>query len=239
MFAPQYATDPHLPSVGLAFYRLDAGGHRIVKHGGLMPGFTSELQVAPDDGVAVVGFTNGSSGAMTWLPVEIGRLLYHLLGVRDEARADIAHQPEIWPELCGRYWLPARIGDLRGRLALAGGAEVFVRGGRLMARIRAPIPALYRGFPLLPDDERDPYVFRLDLSPLGMPPVRLVFARDPRTGAKAVHVDLDSQPVSLYERPTGDDLRSLAPAALGVLGFLAAARAVRAGRGARPTEERR
>ena len=61
-------------------------------------------------------------------------------------------------------------------MMLGGGAEVFVRGGRLMLRLLTPVPALYRGLPLLPDDETDPYVFRLDLSAFGMAPVRMVFA---------------------------------------------------------------
>ena len=92
-------------------------------------------------------------------------------------RTDIPHHPEIWAELCGRYLFPPRISDLRQRLMLGGGAEVFVRGGRLMVRLLTPVPALYRGLPLQPDDAADPYVFRLDLSPFGMSPVRVVFGR--------------------------------------------------------------
>ena len=75
--------------------------------------------------------------------------------------------PRSGTELCGRYRLPPRISDLRGRLAIAGGVEVFARGGRLVIRALTPVPALYRGLPLHPDDEDDPYVFRLDLSGLG------------------------------------------------------------------------
>ena len=67
-------------------------------------------------------------------------------------------------ELCGHYRFPAKISDLRGRLALAAGVEVFVRDGHLMIRALVPVPALYRGLVLHPDDEDDPTVFRLDLS---------------------------------------------------------------------------
>jgi hypothetical protein len=47
-----------------------------------------------------------------------------------------------------------------------------------MIRALAPIPALYRGFPRHPDDEDDPYVFRLDLAEVGMSTARVVFGRD-------------------------------------------------------------
>ena len=77
-------------------------------HDGLLPGFTAELLVAPDDGVGVFAFTNGSPGAFTWLGIELDRLLRSLLGVPDEVvRTDVPHHPEIWAELCGRYQLPA------------------------------------------------------------------------------------------------------------------------------------
>ena len=95
-------------------------------------------------------------------------MLRELLGVPEDAlRGDIPHHPEVWAELCGRYVFPPRIADLRQRLMLGGGAEVFVRGGRLMVRLLTPVPALYRGLPLQPDDKTDPYVFRLDLSRSG------------------------------------------------------------------------
>ncbi|HEX5502812.1 MAG TPA: serine hydrolase domain-containing protein [Thermomicrobiales bacterium] len=169
MFAPHYRPDPRLVGVGLGCFRHDVCGHRVVGHDGIMPGCNAGLLAAPDDGVGLIAVTNGSSGAMAWLPAELGRLLRYLLAVPDEAvRTNIPHQPTIWGELCGRYRLPARVSDLRGRAMLGGGIEVFVRGGRLLLRVLSPVPALYRGLPLYPDDERDPEVFRLDLAPFGM-----------------------------------------------------------------------
>ena len=176
MFEPHYQPDARLPGMGLGFFRAEAAGHRLVFHDGILPGFNSELLVAPDDGIGVIGLTNGSSGAFAWLAVELGRLLRELLGLPEDAvRNDVPHHPEVWAELCGRYVFPPRIADLRQRLMLGGGAEVFVRGGRLMVRLLTPVPALYRGLPLDPDDESDPYVFRLDLSQFGMAlgPVRV------------------------------------------------------------------
>ena len=188
--------------LGLGFARGEAGGHRVVGHDGILPGFNSQLLVAPDDGVAVVAFTNGSSGAFCgWRRSSSGCSATCSTSPTRSIRTDIPHHPEIWDELCGRYRLPARISDLRGRLAIAGGVEVFVRGGRLMIRALTPVPALYRGLPLHPDDEDDPYVFRLDLSGFGMATVRVVFGRDVASGTAAIHADLGGQPLSLIRRP--------------------------------------
>lgn len=64
MFAPQYQPDPRLPGIGLAFFRHDAGGLLLVQHEGLMPGFSSEMLVASDDGVGVARATR-SVGSTT------------------------------------------------------------------------------------------------------------------------------------------------------------------------------
>jgi len=198
MFEPHHRPDPRMPGRGLGFARGDAGAHRLIGHDGILPGFNSALWVAPDDGVGVVAFTNGSRGAMVWMDAEFRRLVHQLLDVADEVvRTDIPGHPEIWRELCGRYRFHPRISDLRGRLALPGGVEVFVRAGRLMIRALTPIPALYRGFPLHPDDKDDPYVFRLDLSGSGTSTFRVVFGRDAGSGRAAIHADLGGQPVSL------------------------------------------
>jgi len=162
MFETHFQPDPRLPGMGLGFFRHDAGGHRFVGHDGILPGFNSEILVAPDDGVGLIGLTNGSSGAMAWMPLELGSVLRNLLDIPDEGvRSDVPHHPDIWEDLCGRYQFPKRVSDLRGRVMLGGGAQVFVRGGQLMVRVLTPIPALYRGLPLHPDDENDPSVFRL------------------------------------------------------------------------------
>jgi hypothetical protein len=158
--------------------------------------------MAPDDGIGLVAFTNGSRGAYQWMEAEFDALLRDLLGVPGEVvRTDVAHHPEIWADICGRYRLPPRIADLRGRLALPAGVEVLARGGRLVVRAATPVPALARGLPLHPDDEDDPFVFRLDLSELGMSSVRVVFGRDTHSAAPAVHTALGGQPMSLIGRP--------------------------------------
>jgi hypothetical protein len=227
MFEPHFQPDLRVPGWGLGFARGETGAHHVVGHDGILPGFNSTLLVAPDDGVAIVAFTNGSAGAFVWMQTEFNRLLRHLLDVPDEViRTDIPQHPEVWGELCGGYRLPARISDLRGRLAIPGGVEVFVRGGRLMIRALTPIPTLYRGLPLHPDNADDPYVFRLDLSGFGQGTVRVVFGRDTASDAVAIHADLGGQPLSLIRRPAVGRARAPLTAALGALLVAAAARSV-------------
>jgi hypothetical protein len=91
-------------------------------------------------------------------------------------------------------------------VGLGAGAQVLVRGGRLWVRVLTPVPALYRGLALYPDDEHDPYLFRLDLSKLGMSTVRVAFAREPGAGTTALHADLQLQ--SLYKQPPRGDRRT-------------------------------
>jgi CubicO group peptidase (beta-lactamase class C family) len=200
MFDPHYQPDPRLPGMGLGFFRGECAGHRVVEHSGTLPGFHTHLLAAPDAGIGFVAFTNGSADAFAWLPIELRGLLRALLGVPDEERRNsVAHHPDIWSDLCGRYRLPPG-SDLRGRVALGAGVEVFVRGGRLMLRLLTPVPALLRGAPLQPGADDDPYTFRLHLPGLGMGLIHVVFAGEPGAGITAMHTDLGSQPLSFHRR---------------------------------------
>jgi CubicO group peptidase (beta-lactamase class C family) len=228
MFEPHYQPDPHIPGIGIAFFRGEVGGRRVMGHDGILPGFNSELLLAPDDGVGLIAFTNGSSGAFSWLQIELDRLLRKLLGISEAIeRSDVPQRPEIWADLCGRYVFPPRIADLRVQIMLCRGAEVFVGGGRLKVRLLTPVPLPFRGLPLEPDDEHDPNVFRLDLSRFGMSSVRVVFSRGAGGRATAAHTDLGGQPLSLVRRPdAGINRRWLGPV-LGALGVAAAVVATR------------
>lgn len=225
MFAPHYQPDPQVAGMGLGFFRGDAGGHRLAFHDGILPGFNTELLLAPDDGIGLFAVTNGSADAFAWLQVELDGLMRQALGLPHDGVRDVAHHPEVWSQLCGRYVLPPRIADARERLALGRGVAVFVRGGRLMARVLTPVAALSRGMELKPADASDPFAFRLNLSALGMASVNVIFGPIVDDRATAVHADLGGQPWSLIRAPDARSWRGWAIAS--VLAVAGAAVAVR------------
>jgi hypothetical protein len=198
MYEPQFQPDPRIPGLGLAFFRVDVAGHPAVEHQGILPGFDSQIFVAPDDGVAVMGFTNGTRRGSFWLPTELGAVLDDLIGVpHQEIRTDIPQRPEIWGDLCGWYHLPGPPTDVRMRGFVGAGAEVLVRRGALRLRFLTPVLPLYRGFVLHPDDPTDPHAFRVDFSSFGTGSLPIVFSRDGSTTA----LHLGFMPVSLYRQP--------------------------------------
>jgi CubicO group peptidase (beta-lactamase class C family) len=226
MFAPQYQPDPRLPGVGLAFFRHDLGGHLVADHDGLVPGFNSQLSLAPDDGTGVVAFTNGARGAMAWLGAEVTTILGHILGAPEPViRADVPHHPEIWTDVCGWYSFRGSLRDVQKWFVA--GAEVLVRGGQLMLRPLTPVPALARGLPLHRDDPGDPYVFRIDLSSVGLGSSRVVFSRSSPAGVTAFHLDLGVALVSFDKQPATRDPRYWVSSALGVAAAAATVNAVR------------
>ncbi len=199
MFAPQYQPDPRLPGMGLAFFRGELGTHTVFEHQGILPGFNSQIWFAPDARVGVLAFTNGAHQATLWLPAETSALLGDELGVAPATvRTDIPHEPAIWSQICGSYHMRGALTDARARMMVGAGAEVRIRSGRPLLRIRTPIPALLRGLPLHPDDDKDAYAFRIDLSAFGIPSARVVFGTDAYTGSATLHVDL--LPMTLYKR---------------------------------------
>lgn len=84
MFAPHYQPDPRIPGMGLAFWRGELDGHAVVEHQGVVPGFNSQIYLAPDDGVGVMAFTNGSRNAGSWLVAEMARLLGDLIDAGED-----------------------------------------------------------------------------------------------------------------------------------------------------------
>ena len=224
MFEPQYRPDPRIAGMGLAFFRLDVGGHRAVEHQGTLPGYHSQIILAPDDGVGVMAFTNGSWQADFWLPAEMSALLEQVLGVERAPRPPLPACPERWGDFCGWYQLDARISDIRLRGMMGAGVEVFVRAGRLMARFLSPIPEMYRGFPLVPDSATDPDVYRIDL-PAFEGGLRFVFGRGPGGDVTAVHFDM--MPVTLRRQADRTNPRRWATGMLGAAGVGAAALALR------------
>ena len=225
MFEPQYQPDPQIPGIGLAFFRTDLGGHLGIEHDGILPGFDSQIFLAPDAGVGVMAFANGAKRGMHWLMPEASGVLRRLLGVPgDIVRTDVPHHPEIWGDLCGWYRFSAHSID-PAKLAIGAGAEVFVRRGQLMMRFLSPIPALSRGFVLHPDDDEDPYVFRIASLSFGRGTSRVVFTRAPGMGTTAVH--LDSGLLSFQKLPAAKNPRLWATRTLAMAAVTTAATAAR------------
>ena len=107
------AGSSRLPGMGSRLRpRRDAGGHLVVGHDGILPGFNSTLLVAPDDGIGGGRLHQRLEGRVQWMETEFKRLLRLLLDVPDEVvRTDIAHRPEV---LGGDLRsLPAAAADLR------------------------------------------------------------------------------------------------------------------------------
>jgi hypothetical protein len=105
------------------------------------------------------------------------------------------------------------------------GAEVFARRGQLVIRALSPIPALNQGLPLHPDDDKDPYIFRIDLSKFGIGTSRVVFSQEPGLGTTAVH--LGFAPLSFHKQPAAKNPRRWATGVLGAVTVAATATAVR------------
>jgi CubicO group peptidase (beta-lactamase class C family) len=224
MFEPHYQTDPRIPGMGLAFFRANLGGHLAVEHDGILPGFDSQIFLAPGDGIGVMAFANGAKQGMHWLTPEVAGVLRQLLDVPEEViRTDVPQHPEMWGDLCGWYRFSAHPTD-PARFVIGAGAEVAVRRGQLMIRALSPIPALYRGFALHPDDEKDPYVFRIALPWFGIGTGRVVFSQQPGAGTTALHLDFGA--LSFQKQPATKNPRLWVVGALGALAVTGAAIAV-------------
>lgn len=217
MFEPQYQPDHRLPGMGLGFIRGNLGGHPTVEHQGILPGFNSQIFLAPNDGVGILAFTNGSPQAVMWMPAELGTLLGHILGVPPAAvRSDVPQHPETWGEICGWYKPSIPATDVRARLWFGAGVEVLVRRGELVFRFLNPIPALYRGFPLHPADENDPYAFQVDLSRFGMGTTRVIFGEEAGTHTRTAYLEFVPNP--FRKQPAGRNPRLWATAGLAAAG---------------------
>jgi CubicO group peptidase (beta-lactamase class C family) len=227
MFRPQYQPDPRLPGIGLSFLRGEIGGHRTVGHDGGWPGFISAMVVAPDDGLAVLSFTNTGSVA----PARVSdAILREVFGAgADVPRTDVAEHPEMWAGICGWYGPdPGPLTNARVRMLTGAGVEVAVRDSHLVLRGLSPVPRLRKGFRLHADDPGDPYLFRLDLTDLGQGTWQLAFSRNGDGAVTALH--LAPIPMSVGKRPGYRNPARLAAAGAGaacVAGAVAALRALR------------
>jgi CubicO group peptidase (beta-lactamase class C family) len=225
MFEPHFQLDPRVPGMGLGFLLGEEDGHRTVGHDGVLSGFLSQLTIAPDDGIGVVVLANTGGLDGRGAPETVGAaLVRHLLSLPDATiRADIPSHPETWSEICGWYGPdPGPVTNLFVRAFMGAGAEITVRGGRLMLRPLTPVPAMRAGLRLYPDDPGDPRVFRVDFSELGKGTLRVVFTGETAAGAKTTRLLMDG--MSFRKRP---DIRNPRPWVIGVPAAAAATLALR------------
>lgn len=150
----QHAVHPALPGIGLAFMLRRIGGHRIVAHGGSVPGFGTALVSAPDAGVAVFVCTNenATSPIVNTAEIAADRLLHGLLGVPAASpSAPVASVPEAPVEPCGRWVVPPDP-RLHARAWQHHGGEITVTaGGPDGYVLRSALGALRGGVRVVPD----------------------------------------------------------------------------------------
>ena len=134
MFEPHFRPDPrvagHWSGVLPRRYRRPS---RRRAPGESCPASTRRSSWLLTTALAVMAFANGAR-ELRCCGCQVERLgcSSGLLGVPAAAiRTDIPQHPEIWGEICGRYYLPARLTDARAREMAGAGAKVFVRGGQL------------------------------------------------------------------------------------------------------------
>jgi hypothetical protein len=216
MFVPHHRPDPREPGFGLSFLLNEEDGHRTASHGGTLSGFLSFMTLALDDGIGIVVLANTGGldgrGAPEMLA---GTLLRRVVGLPDTAvRTDLPPRPEVWAELCGWYGMPSGpLTNAFNRLTFGAGVEVAVRNGRLMLRPLSPIPALRSGFRLHPDDEADPWVFRVNLAePWGKGAHRVAFRRE--ASGVSTTTCMEGLGLSLRKRPDALNPRRWATGAL-------------------------
>ncbi len=206
MMQPHYQTDERLPGMGLAFWLDSFDGRRIAWHDGGWPGFTSAMYVAPEQGLAVLAFTNTT--ALLGGPDPLARtLLRRLLDVADPGASlpqpSILETPHLWGELCGYYGpKPGFMTNVRVWGAVAGEAEVFVKKSRLT--MRAMAGPLRKGMTLNRADPDDPLVFQGEYEKLEVP---VVFGRNATGQVDRLSVGGLFSYHTLYKRPTLESLR--------------------------------
>lgn len=222
MFEPHFRPDPRVPGMGLGFFRSRVGERIVVGHQGTHPGFHSQILLDPEAGAGVMMFTNGARQADFWLPTEAAGMLGDLIGAPPdhEPGGGVPLRPELWHDLCGWYRLDAGMTDIRLRGMMGAGAEVFVRGGRLLVRFLSPIPAVAKGFPLIPISPDDPDRFAIDLGDPDLEPMHIVFGRD--VAGTIVRIHFEAMPLTMEKQPAPTNPRRWVAAG----GVLAAAAAV-------------
>jgi CubicO group peptidase (beta-lactamase class C family) len=210
MMTSQLDTDPRVFSQGLAFMLEHYGDYLVAEHSGGWPGFISSMRVIPEAKLAMLAFTNVSSGAPGLITRDI---LHRLLGLPlpTEKIPDpsILKRPYDWPEFCGAYGpKPGPLTNFRFWSSMGGEIEVYVKNAQLM--VRGLIGPVAKGIPIYRADPHDPYLYK-GIFEKNV----LTFLFQANEEGKVVSVSSGSN--VFYKRPEQESLRYRAMSVLGSL----------------------
>lgn len=219
MFESQLPYDQRVFTMGLAFFLLNKfPGHRVVEHSGGWPGFISEMLVAPDDKLAVIVFTNTSSGAPTFIAE---RILNSLLRLPDPIltfkEQNLLETPHQWENFCG-FYAPRKglLTNFRFIEFTLGEIEIAVKENKLVIRTLAGPGA--KGIPLKRCDPQEPMLYMGYLEELKMP-LMVLFKTNSQGEVDRIEVD-GMLGAMLYKRPFQKSLKLKFLAITGVVGSL-------------------
>jgi hypothetical protein len=191
MMTPQYETG--LFTMGLGFFLEKIGDHLVAEHSGGWPGFISSMRVVPDQKLAMIAFTNNSSGAPDFITKEV---LHRMLGLdapSEKPKTQILQHPEIWSDMVGSYGpKPGYLTNFRFWSSMRGEAEVYVKNGQL--KLRGFMSPDKNGIELKHCDAAQPYALK---GYVGLFPVPVLFQCD--SHGKVVSLAMGSN--VLYKRP--------------------------------------
>jgi hypothetical protein len=217
MMSSQLDTDPRIFSMGLAFWLEHYGDHLVAGHGGSLPGFKSDMKVAPEEKLGVIVFTNTADMAPEFIGTEIMHLL---LGVAnpdaDFPPKGILSQPHDWTRFTGFYGpKPGFLTNARFWFSFGGEVEVYVNKENQLA-LRGLIPPVNKGVPIYRVDPQDPMLYRGHITGgvLEGYPVPVLFKENLERGVDRVVVMQDT----LYKRPRNQSLRYKVNTVLRALG---------------------
>ncbi len=205
MYKTHYQLDERQNAMGISFLIYsDLWGHRVLAHGGAVPGFGSQIYFVPDRDLGLIVFGN----VMASPPYEIAAgVLRMLLG--GEKPGDFA-EPEknTWPLLEGYYGseYPEFLSDFRFNMATLGAFRVVTRKDELvLASLRRE-----KSYPLLQVYDEDPYFYLIEMEDKELP-AYITFLPGPDGRAASIVIGMNE-----YVSLTGRDLARVKAKAVGL-----------------------
>lgn len=154
MQEPQVRAANMAPHWGLGWWIEEAGGVRVLGHGGSTNGFRATLKVCPERNFAVAALTNGSNGSAVNRAIDHWAF-EHYLGLKRESPQPIAMTPAQLAKFAGRYHTPNGDGTVAvegSGLRLEGWAKSGISGEETQLPTRHALPVSDREF-LITDTE--------------------------------------------------------------------------------------